>query len=71
MKRRLKLTLTLLIAAVLLISLGVGIGRRKAPPPPPAKTVQQLEKELDSPDPQVRKAAAEELGRRLGKDRSK
>jgi hypothetical protein len=70
MKRRRKLALTLWIAAALLISLGVAVCWKTEPPPPPQRSVQQIEKELESPDPQVRKAAADELGRRLGKERS-
>jgi len=58
-----------LIAAVLAGAAGVAVvARRTSPPPPapPAKTIEQLNAELDSGDPEVRRQAAHELGRRLG-----
>jgi hypothetical protein len=59
-----------LIAAVLAGAAGVAVVARRAAslpaPAPLAKTIEQLNAELDSGDPDVRRQAARELGQRLG-----
>ena len=59
-----------LVAAILAGAAGVAVMARRASPPPPAppavKTIEQLNAELDSGDPAIRRQAARELGRRLG-----
>jgi len=66
-----KQTAVALVAAILAGAAGVAVVARRAaslpPPAPPAvKTIEQLNAELDSGDPAVRRQAARELGQRLG-----
>ena len=65
MKRWRGLLLGLLVCAMSSVLL---LGGNEEPPPLPGKPVAQLRQELKSPDPRVRQAAAEELGRRLGQE---
>jgi len=61
----------MLIYIVTLFGLALAGCRGKAPDnaPPPTKSNQELMRQLESNDPEVRKQAARELGDRLGEEK--